>query len=201
MQLTDSQSDAETPRRFISPDERGYGFKLVEDPPLVRGDPRIIPYWFVATIVLIILSVFVWQLSINISDIVRDKESIAFFAVGIIIFSLALPSLFFIIYLLNRGFKSRGPFFILDTVESTLTLPRSRITVRQSDIVEFVQLTGWYKTTRVHQRLHELIAVIDDGEGERTYYSVAVDDLKSRVNRAGRRLSEFFAVPLRIEEV
>lgn len=194
---TDPQKNDKQPRELIAPRGKSFGLRLVDDPPLFSGEPGTIPYWFLAVCLLPPLCVAVWHWSRELAKGVNDP----FLVQGFVITCLAFPGIWTIIYLLNRWVASLGSFFVLDTVAGTLMLPRSGITIDKVDLVEFIQLSAWHSADHEHERMHELIAVQANDEGEFSYHSVAIDSSKSRIARAGQRLSEFFDVPLRVTKV
>ncbi|REJ88963.1 MAG: hypothetical protein DWQ35_18950 [Planctomycetota bacterium] len=183
---------APRPTEILDPSGRSTHLKLVEEPPLLRGEPGTFSLRFVSLCLLAPYGVGAWYFYRELSQGIDDP----LVAIGLAIFILAGPGLLTILHLLNRHFRSRGPFFILDTAQGELSLPRVEVVLPRSQVVHFVLLQGPVKIEQESVLSHELSVLRRSPENAFEYLPVAIDDPKRYIARAGKRLAEFFEVPL-----
>ena len=101
----------------------------------------------------------------------------------------------------NRHSIRADEFFSLDWVAGTLTLPREGVVLRHGQVVEVVEVHGWYRVrdadgSSAHY-LREVSMLADGPFGQLTRYAVVIAGHAKPVGRAAKALSEAFGVPHR----
>jgi hypothetical protein len=115
---------------------------------------------------------------------------------------LAAPTFIGLVWLLNREQVKKGEFFVLDKVQHTLTLPRSKVQLQDGQIQGFVEVHAWH-TVRddggsSSDWLAELSVLVRARDGKLARYPVIACQHTGAVRRLGEALAEFFGVECRV---
>jgi hypothetical protein len=114
---------------------------------------------------------------------------------------LAAPTLIVLVWWLNREQVKRVDFFVLDKVQRSLALPRSRVHLPHGQICGFVEVHAWHTVRdeegRSSEWLAELSVLARTRNGAIARYPVIACQRTGAVRRLGESLARFFGVERR----
>ncbi|HZZ79545.1 MAG TPA: hypothetical protein VFE62_13575 [Gemmataceae bacterium] len=166
--------------------------RVAESKREVRVEPGTIHLWFVTLCLIPVLAVTVWYWYGALSRGLDHPLQ----WMGLIITCLALPGIFLIVGVLNRQFTAMGTFCVVNLVDAKLDLPRLGLTVGRPEIRSFVEFHGWCGGMEKVQA-RELSVIVCNEAGMFSRHQVVIGQ-GWPVSRLGKRLAEFYDVPLTI---
>jgi hypothetical protein len=183
---------------LVEPVGRSVSVQVEDTPERLVARPCGFPLWFVTVCMIIPVSILTAYMAI----MVFQAGLRPFDMLGLAAGYLAAPMLIGLVWWQNREQVKRGDFFVLDKVQRSLALPRSRVHLPCGQIRGFVEVHAWH-TVRDEEGsssewLAELSVRASIGNGEIVRYPVIACQRTGAVRRLAESLAQFFGVERRV---
>lgn len=188
-------------RSFADPEGTPPYVRLDDDGTTLTARPQPIPSWFIATCLLVPTAVavgaLIWENPFDDPDpLVRLMGFLFAAAIPLTV----IPGWFVVRWITRVGVR-QDDFFVLDRAAGTLALPRAGVTLRRDELVELVEVHGWYWRMGgegpVGEYIRELSVLARGSGGTLVRYPVVAAMHAKPVGRVAAELAELFGVPRR----
>jgi hypothetical protein len=198
MQTVDAELTDARLARLVDPRGHSVSVQVEDKGERLVAHPRGFPLWFVTACVMIPVSILSGYMATKAFQAGLQPFDVLGLAAGF----LAAPTLIGLVWWMNREQVKRGDFFVLDKVQRSLALPRSRVHLSHGQIHGFVEVHAWH-TVRDEEGpssewLAELSVLARAGNGDIARYPVIACQRTHAVRRLGESLPEFFGVERRV---